>query len=123
MSMSRPTTSGFRAGLLCLVLSSLCPLCLGGENPPLEAGFAEADITPELKDGKPVYLAGFGHNRKATGVHDPLKARAVVLRHAGRKVAFVSLDVVGLFDAPVARIRKQLPGFTYVLVTSTHNHA
>src|SRR5262249_27638947 len=39
----------------------------------LQAGFAETDITPDVKN-KTVYMAGFGHNRKATGVHDPLKA-------------------------------------------------
>ncbi len=88
---------------------------------PFEAGFAEADITPELGE-KPVYLAGFGHNRKATAVHDPLKARAVVFKHGGRKVAVVSLDLVGFFHANVQRVRDRLPGFTYVLVTSTHNH-
>jgi hypothetical protein len=29
---------------------------------------------------------------------------------------------VGLFHASVQRVRQQLPGFTYVLVSSTHNH-
>jgi hypothetical protein len=88
---------------------------------PVEAGFGEADITPQL-GAKPVYMAGFGQNRKATKVHDPLLARAVVLRHDGRKVALVSIDVVGFFYPNVLRVRKQLPGFTYVLVSSTHNH-
>jgi hypothetical protein len=89
----------------------------------LEVGFAEADISPkvDLKD-KPVYLAGFGHNRKATGVHDPLMARAVVFGHRNEKIAVVSVDLVGFFHANVERIRKQLTGFTYVLVSSTHNH-
>ena len=71
---------------------------------------------------KPVYLAGFGKNRKATKVHDPLMARAVVLAHEKKKIAIVSVDVVGLFNDVAQRVRKQLPGFTYVLVSSTHNH-
>jgi hypothetical protein len=87
----------------------------------LRAGFAETDITPEL-GGKPVYLAGFGQNRKATGIHDPLKARAVVLQHGGRKLAVVAIDLIGFFHAHVARLRTQLLGYTYVLVSSTHNH-
>jgi hypothetical protein len=91
------------------------------EEKPLQVGFGENDITPKVGD-KPVYLAGFGKNRKATGVHDPLLARAVVLEHAGRKVALVSVDLVGYFHPAVERIRTQLPGFTYVLVSSTHNH-
>src|SRR5262249_40938164 len=79
------------------------------------------DITPKVGD-KPVYMAGFGQDRKATKVHDPLMARAIVLRAGERKVALVSIDVVGFFHPNVERVRKQLPGFTYVLVSSTHNH-
>lgn len=88
---------------------------------PLTVGFAEVDVTPEV--GKtPVYLAGFGQNRKATKVHDPLKARAVVLNDGKQSIAIVSVDVVGLFLTSVERIREKLPGFAYVLVGSTHNH-
>jgi hypothetical protein len=90
--------------------------------PDLHAGFGEADITPEVGGKKPVYMAGFGQNRKATKVHDPLKARAVVLRAGGRKVALACVDLVGFFRANVQNVRQQLPGFTYVLVSSTHNH-
>ena len=106
------------------VLPWLCSLCLCGESPaaePLRAGFGETDITPKLGD-RPVYMAGFGQNRKATGVHDPLKARAVVLRHGDRKLAVVALDVIGFFNANVSHVREQLDGFDYVLVCSTHEH-
>jgi hypothetical protein len=100
--------------------------CLSAAEPAkdtVEAGFGETDITPKVGAGaKPVYMAGFGQNRKATKVHDPLKARAVVLRHGDRKIALVSIDVVGFFHANVVKVRKPLPGFTYVLVSSTHNH-
>jgi hypothetical protein len=88
----------------------------------LEAGFAETDITPRVGGDKPVYMAGFGHNRAATKVHDPLFARAVVLKHDGQKIALVSIDLVGFFNPNVLRVRELLPGFTYVLVSSTHNH-
>jgi hypothetical protein len=84
-------------------------------------GFAAADITPNL-EGKPVYLAGFGQNRKATGIHDPLFARAVVFMEGDRKIALVSVDLVGFFYEYVLRIRKHLTDFHYVLVSSTHNH-
>lgn len=87
----------------------------------LEAGFGETDITPKLS-GSPVYMAGFGQNRKATGVHDPLKARAVVLKEGNCKLALVSVDLVGYPFPNVLGVRRQLPGFTYVLVSSTHNH-
>lgn len=89
----------------------------------LTVGFAEIDVTPKVGEkGKPVYLAGFGHNRKATGVNDPLYARAVVLADGKSKIAIVSVDVVGLFLEFCDGVRKQLPGFTQVVVTSTHNH-
>ena len=74
----------------------------------LEAGFAETDITPKV-GGTPVYMAGFGQNRKATGVHDPLKARAVVLKEGERKLALVSIDVVGYSLPNVVAVRRQ-PG-------------
>src|SRR6266404_7681400 len=88
---------------------------------PLEVGFGSADITPIIAD-KPVFIDGFGHNRRATGVADPLFARAAVLRHGQQTIALVAIDVVGFFHANVERVRKQLPGFEYVLVSSTHNH-
>src|SRR5438552_13089450 len=74
-------------------------------SPLLEVGFAEADITPAL-DKKPVYIAGFGKNRKAAGVHDPLMARAVVLSHDKTKIAIVSVDLVGLFHPFIEEIRR-----------------
>jgi hypothetical protein len=88
----------------------------------LSVAFSEADITPKLDPAKPVYIAGFGHNRKATKVRDPIMARAVVLSDGKSKVALVSVDVVGLFYAVTESVRKQVAGFTYVCVSSTHNH-
>lgn len=54
------------------------------------------DLDPssiEKYDG--IYLAGFGNNRLATGCHDDLWARALVLQGPTRKVALVSVDLVG----------------------------
>lgn len=94
------------------------------QQAPAEAllvGFGASDVTPTLGK-KPIYLAGFGKNRKATGVHDPIMARAVVFAHDQKKIAIVSVDVVGLFNEVATNVRKQLPGFHHVLVSSTHNH-
>jgi hypothetical protein len=88
----------------------------------LSAGIAEVDVTPKVGGDKPVFIAGFGHNRKATAVHDPIMARAVVLEHDKKKIALVAVDIVGLFLGNVESIRKELPGFVYVMVSSTHNH-
>jgi hypothetical protein len=89
---------------------------------PLRVGFAEVDITPKVGGDRVVYLAGVGQDRKATAVHDPIMARAVVLLHDKQKVALVALDLVGFFRENVLAVRKELPGFDYVLVNSTHNH-
>lgn len=88
----------------------------------LEAGFGVVNVTPELKPDRPIWLAGKEMNRAATGVHDPLFARAVVLRNAGRKIALVSVDSIGLPYPSVMRARAELKDFAYVLVASTHSH-
>lgn len=102
--------------LLC-VLAAPLPAAAG----ELTVGFGEADITPVLGN-QPVFMAGFGQNRLAKSVHDPLMVRAVVLADGGDKVALVSADVVGLFLPFVESVRAKLPGFKYVLVSATHNH-
>jgi hypothetical protein len=87
----------------------------------LSVGFASADVTPEIGK-KPVYLAGFGQNRKATKVHDAISARAVVLADGDTKIALISVDVVGIFLPTVEQVREKLSGFKYVLISATHNH-
>jgi hypothetical protein len=109
--------------LFAALLSLIAAEAAQAGTPALKVGFGAADITPKVeRKGKPVYLAGFGTNRKATGVNDPLMARAVVLADARKRIAIVSVDLVGLFHANVENVRKALPGFAYVLVSSTHNH-
>ncbi|OWK47501.1 hypothetical protein [Fimbriiglobus ruber] len=90
-------------------------------EPGLSVGFASVDVSPTLGE-KPVFMAGFGQNRVATKIHDPISARAVVLADGEDKIALVSIDVVGLFLPSVERVREQLTGFKFVLVSSTHNH-
>lgn len=87
----------------------------------VEVGFGRAEITPDVK-ARPVWIAGYGNNRKATGVHDPLWSRAVVLRDGDRKFALVSVDLVGIQHPLTLAIREALPDYAYVLVSSTHNH-
>ena len=89
---------------------------------PLSAGFAEVDITPALDGKRPVYVAGYMMDRKATGIHDPIMARAVVLESGGERIALAAVDLIGLQYPTVKAIRAKLPQFRYVLVASTHNH-
>jgi hypothetical protein len=104
------------------VVVALVSPAAGDEPKAIRAGFAAVDITPDIHAPRHVYLAGYGPNRRATGVHDPLYARTVVLAHGDQRIAIVSLDLVGLQFPQVKAIRDKLPGFRYVLVSSTHNH-
>ena len=85
------------------------------------AGFAESDITP---DGVQ-YLGGFSLNKPSTGVHSPLKARAVVLIIGGRRIAIVGVDNLGLLREDVEWIKQSLTGFANgdVFICSSHTHA
>src|SRR5262249_10413017 len=108
-----------RATFQSVFLSSLClSVSVVNSVSALDVGFGESDISPKLGD-KPVYMAGFGQNRQATKVHDPLFARAVVLKDGKTKIALVSVDLVGFFHPNVVNVRKQLAGFDHVTVSST----
>ena len=90
-----------------------------------EAGAAKRDLTP--KTDKPVFIAGFGNNRTATGVHDPVWARCLAVSDGANTVAFVSLDFIGFFYEPdVVAVRelvqKRVQRQVAVLIASTHNH-
>jgi hypothetical protein len=107
------------AALLVLVATAMSKPSSAAE---LQVGFDAVDITPDLSAGRPVWLAGYGWGRQATGVHDPLYARTLVLSDGARKMAWVSVDLVGVQLPTVEQIRTALPGWDYVLVSSTHNH-
>jgi hypothetical protein len=87
------------------------------------AGMAEIDITPPIG----YRMAGYFDERFSTGVHDPLKAKALVLDQGGREVAFVFCDLIGL-SLPVSRAaRAQASSATGIPVTNivmaaTHSH-
>ncbi len=92
--------------------------------PGLVFGFAKATITPAI-GATPVYLAGFDTNRKATGVHDELWARAVAVSDGRQKIVIVAVDLIGVFHADVLEarelLRQEVPG-AVLIVTSTHDH-
>jgi hypothetical protein len=107
-----------------LLLVALAQPAAPSAAPGLLFGFAKKAITPEI-GAKPVYLAGFDTNRKATGVHDDLWARAVAVSDGRRKIAIVAVDLIGVFHADVQKARelleRRVPGAALV-VASTHNH-
>ncbi len=92
----------------------------------LDAAACTRKITPEVgvNHSDPIYLAGFSNDRTATGVHDDLWARGVVLQSDTAKIAMVVLDVVGYFNNEIETIRALVddPSFDAIVVSSTHNH-
>lgn len=88
---------------------------------PLEAGAAVVDISPDEN----LYLAGYGPMRTSTAVHDPIWARAIVLRRGDLKVALVAVDLIGLQGPDIEEIRELLTGFDprHVIICATHTHS
>src|ERR1700688_2984490 len=76
---------------------------------PLRVGFARVRINPDLSNPKrPIYVAGFGQNRKATSVHDDLWAIACVIDDGWSRLGIVGLDAIGFFHDDVVRVRRRL---------------
>lgn len=81
------------------------------------------DITPPLG----FRMAGYFNERFATAVHDPLKAKAVVLRQGKEQFALVFCDLVGpsLHVTTNARaLASKLMGIPYtnIVIAATHSH-
>jgi hypothetical protein len=73
----------------------------------------------------PVFMAGFGNNRQATGYHDKLWARGIVVDGPGGRVALVALDLIGYFTNEIETIRSLVSPDShvdFVVVSSTHQH-
>ena len=105
----------------------------GGDAPspaPLfRVGAAAVTITPEVSESAPpVWIGGYRQARQATGVHDDLFARTVVVDNGKLRVALVAVDLVGIFLEQVQTVREQVArrvaelGVDHVIVAATHNH-
>src|ERR1051325_9937503 len=89
----------------------------------IEVGAAEIDITPPAG----MRMAGYFDERFATGTHDPLKAKAILLRQGGNQVAMVFCDLVGVSLNVTTNARAQASHKTGIPVSSimicaTHSH-
>lgn len=87
------------------------------------AGVAETDITPPIG----YRVAGYFYERISTGVHDPLKAKVVVLENGTNKAALVFCDLVEM-TLPVsvparkeASVKTGIP-ISNILICATHSH-
>jgi Neutral/alkaline non-lysosomal ceramidase, N-terminal len=90
----------------------------------LRVGTASATVNPP--DG--TYMAGYDQDRKSTGVHDDLYAKAVVFDDGKTAVALVVVDVIGIQYDTVQAIREAAAAKTtaippeHIIVQSTHTH-
>lgn len=93
----------------------------------LKVGFGRVSISPDLEDkSRPVYLAGFSQNRRATGIHDHLWAVATVLDDGQTRLGIIALDAIGFFHDDALEVRRRISGsleMDYVVLCSTHNHS
>lgn len=111
------------------ILTSITLFFCLADGPLLSAGFqagaAKLTVTPDLKNGT-VYMAGFGNNRAATGIHDDLWVRCVALGAGNVKLALCESDLIGLFYDDVlkvrAKVKADVPDVAYVIVASSHDH-
>jgi hypothetical protein len=89
----------------------------------LQIGYSQDIITPALDP--PVFLAGFGQNRRAESVHDDLSVRSLSLKDDHTTVILTALDLIGFFSPDVLevtrRIQAKAPGVQGIMA-SIHTH-
>jgi hypothetical protein len=112
---------------LCISLGLLTGCKTGtessNEDGPLQIGAAEIDITPPIGHR----MAGYFDERLATGVHDPLKAKAIIVRQGQEQVAMVFCDLVGFSLNVTTNARAQASQLTgipvsNIVICATHSH-
>ena len=93
----------------------------------MKVGYAQNIITPSLD--KPVYLAGFGNNRRAETIHDDLYIRALAIQDDKSALVLVALDLIGFLRRDVYEVIETLKvSETFrvlspkVVIASVHPH-
>ena len=99
-------------------------LLLAAESPPLQAGAATSNITPELGT---LVVGGFAPY-PAQHVHDELPVRCLVLDDGQTKLALVVCDLLGLHRSVSVEARRLIQEATgippqNVLISATHTHS
>jgi hypothetical protein len=114
--------------LTALLLLTIAVEASGGAPPrmqeaPLQVGLAETDITPPLG----YRMDGYFSERLATGVKDPLKAKALVFQQGATRTALVVCDLLGVPQSLTADVRAAAAARTgipaaNIAITATHTH-
>lgn len=106
--------------ILCAGLMSFFIQGASGQTSGLYAGAAQVDITPEQ--------AAYPHYRgPATGVHDRLYAKALVMRAGDQRMAIVVCDLLWIerqLSSKVRLLASKKTGIPYsnILIAATHSH-
>jgi len=111
--------------LLCLpfVFAFISSASPSKNNSPLEVGMAETDITPPVG----YRMAGYFDERFSTGIHDPLKAKAIFLQQGTEKIALVFCDLVQV-TPPISAAARDLAAQLCdipkenICIFATHSH-
>lgn len=91
--------------------------------PPLEVGAAVIDITPP----EPYRMSGYFYERLSTGTHDPLYARALVMRQGQLTTVLIVCDLIGVGRELTAEARSQIAeklsiDDKHIVIGATHSH-
>lgn len=88
----------------------------------MKIGYAQNIITPSL--ALPVFLAGFGNNRRAQSVHDDLFVRALAMQAGQTTSVLVALDLIGFVAPDVQDVIKSsgVSPEVSIVIASTHTH-
>ena len=93
------------------------------QKPSIEVGAAEVDITPPVG----FRMAGYFDERISTGIHDPLQAKALVLKQGRQEFVLVFCDLIGLSLNVTTNARAQasqqlgIP-LSHIMICATHSH-
>ncbi len=99
--------------------------CGGADAPRLRAGAAVVDITPEVW---PLPLVGGFRYHPASGAHDPLHSRAVVLEDGKTEIAIAVVDSCYVSRAVLDEAKRRASEATGIpsermLIAATHTHS
>ncbi|MBI3117880.1 MAG: neutral/alkaline non-lysosomal ceramidase N-terminal domain-containing protein [Candidatus Hydrogenedentes bacterium] len=108
--------------LLVAVVSTTSQLAFG-----LEGGVAACDITPDVATFN-VPMAGYGARlgKPSTGVHDPLRAKVLVLKAGAKQLALVTSDLRSMTPELKTKVLEQIGNLDFtadnVLMCASHTH-
>jgi neutral ceramidase len=112
-----------RNGMILIALLAALPSgSQAASEAVIEAGCAVEDITPAL-GGR---MSGYFHERLSTGVHDPLQAKALVLK-GDSAIALVGCDLIGVPRETALKARQRAAAASgiaadRIMIAGTHTH-